>query len=466
MHYPTTTTTRYYSPHSPTEYTTHTSVGNSERQSQSPPIVDSREYHHPSGVIYQAYSPPPRETKYYHRVPIEYDSVPQPHYRHFRSENDRRHDEDGKIERRHYHRYKREEDEEGEEKSRSHRLGKEVDNNNNVHARPTTTISSTVHGDNDSNSSTDGDPEHSKQHLLNKSTSNGCDKDEVERMDHHSPLVKSIPINNSVKTGEKRKKGVDDLLGEKLRKQKQQVTQKIDSETFTPSDEENSEHCHTKTVHTNNYNKINEEKRSRRVYYEYDSHYGSPPPYRPNDANHHGYRDNQSASYMVPVPIVFHHSPPHSKHHSGKPPNSEVCNKKCCVSTTPNTVRPHSYYRPHHAPSAHHHFMTPADDTHHDVVSGGKRRSSNRSGDESDLHRDIAMSKQDEYKKETKGDKKIFVYYEKDKNKVGGQNRHLPSPRPPQSAVFANSDDSDDTDQNHDNTGKKTLKKMEGENLH
>jgi len=113
-----------------------------------------------------------------------------------------------------------------------------------------------------------------------------------------------------------RKKGVDDLLGLKLRKQAQQKEQEEESEK---EKNERKEEANTTVEKREPRN-----SGSKPVYYKYERYTSPPPP-----SHHREYR--QGSSYMVPVPIVLH---PHSSH-------GEICYKDCCM--VPAT----SYY-PHH----------------------------------------------------------------------------------------------------------------------
>lgn len=114
--------------------------------------------------------------------------------------------------------------------------------------------------------------------------------------ERHSPVhsaYNAVEEDESKDTKGKRKKGVDDLLGEKMRAQ---------AERSIEDEKDESHYSHS--------------KKSR--FYEVDNRYDGYPP---------------NASYMVPVPIVFH------PRHPNQMKSNEICYKECCMVPA---------YYPHH----------------------------------------------------------------------------------------------------------------------
>ena len=303
IHYP--TTTRYYRPRSP-------DYSNGGRRSRSP-VEISREYRHPSGVVYRAYSPPPRETTYYHRVPVEYEPT------HYYNSN-----KNIKVDRASPEHQQRND-------SRHHPQPQE-DKNNNIE-----------NNENDGLAAPDAE----------------YDKDNDENKSKPSTEEAATTKSTGKVGGEKRRKGVDDLLGEKMRKQAQTNNKRRKSETEEVTDENKNFTNSSRHPSNTDYRKhdVMAATTTKPVYYKYES-YASPP--RPSrEYRHHG-----SSSYMVPVPIMLH---PSSATSSSNSPHviqpgggGEICYKECCmVPAAP------SYYQ--------HHGLPPPSSQHPDRHVNSKR---------------------------------------------------------------------------------------------
>lgn len=303
IHYP--TTTRYYRPRSP-------DYSNGGRRSRSP-VEISREYRHPSGVIYRAYSPPPRETTYYHRVPVEYE--PSTHYYSSNKnvKDEPEHDRD-RV------------DDYQKSKSRQHR----EDKNNNIDDDETVVDDTT-------------DSKDSLEEIEKKpdNSYDAADGNSLVAAENNEKEAAPMKTTAKIGSGEKRRKGVDDLLGEKLRKQAQKNNnendggrrKKSESDEITDENENFSKKQHHSSYHNHHEHAPTTPSTSTRpIYYKYERYTHSPPP--PHEYSHRG-----SPSYMVPVPIMLH--PGSSSAHST---GGEICYKECVVPATT------SYYHHHSAP--------------------------------------------------------------------------------------------------------------------
>ena len=154
--------------------------------------------------------------------------------------------------------------------------------------------------------------------VQNESENDECSKSSAEEENEnakHSLSAASKNNNNNTTKTDKRKKGVDDLLGEKLREQAAHKEQRSGGEQ--PVDKKR----------TRREGSIATSEHVEPIYYKYERY--SPREYR------HG------RQYMLPVPVVFH--PQHTSHAAA---SGTVCYKDCCIpASTYYSTGKHDDYR-------------------------------------------------------------------------------------------------------------------------